>query len=52
VNPDITWLKDDSGADTADLPDPDVMIGEIFEDVAMGLLRLPAKTDNDARHYP
>ena len=33
TNLDITWLKDDSETDVADLPDPDTLIAEIIEEV-------------------
>jgi len=34
---DIFWLKDDSLEDSASLPDPDVLAGEIVEDLQAAL---------------
>jgi type I restriction enzyme M protein len=34
---DITWLKDKSLADLDNLPDPDVLAGEIIENLEAGL---------------
>jgi len=34
---DISWLKDKSLADLDNLPDPDVLAGEIIENLAAGL---------------
>jgi len=31
ANLDVTWLRDDSETDAADLPEPDVFIAEIVE---------------------
>ena len=33
VNLDITWLRDDSETDVGSLPDPDVLIAEIVEEL-------------------
>lgn len=37
VSLDIFWLKDDSIADNADLPDPDVLAAQILEDLEVAL---------------
>jgi type I restriction enzyme M protein len=37
VNLDISWLKDDSLEDTANLPEPDVIAAEIIEDLGAAL---------------
>jgi len=37
VNLDIFWLRDESLADTADLPEPDVLAAEIVEDLQAAL---------------
>jgi type I restriction enzyme M protein len=37
VNLDIFWLRDESLEDTADLPDPDVLVAEIVEDLQAAL---------------
>jgi type I restriction enzyme M protein len=37
VGLDITWLKDDSLEDSANLPEPDVLAGEIVEDLQAAL---------------
>jgi type I restriction enzyme M protein len=42
VNLDITWLKDDSEIDTADLPDPDLLIAEIVEELTAAASELAA----------
>ena len=42
VNLDITWLKDDSEIDAADLPDPDILIAEIVEELTAAALELAA----------
>jgi type I restriction enzyme M protein len=42
VNLDITWLKDDGETDAADLPDPDVLIAEIVEELTAAALELAA----------
>jgi type I restriction enzyme M protein len=42
VNLDITWLKDGSEIAAGDLPDPDVLITEILEDLAAASLELAA----------
>ena len=34
---DIFWLRDESLADSANLPDPDVIAGEIIEDLRAAL---------------
>ena len=34
---DIFWLKDDNLGDSASLPDPDVLAGEIVEDLQSAL---------------
>ena len=42
VNLDITWLKDDTQLDTASLPDPDVLIAEIVENLTAAAIELAA----------
>ena len=42
VNLDITWLKDDNDIDAADLPDPDVLITEIVEELTAAAAELVA----------
>jgi type I restriction enzyme M protein len=42
VNLDITWLKDDSETPAADLPDPDILIAEIVEELTAAALELAA----------
>jgi type I restriction enzyme M protein len=37
VSLDISWLKDESLEDSADLPDPDVIAAEIAEDLEAAL---------------
>ena len=37
VNLDIFWLRDESLEDTANLPDPDVLAGEIVDDLQAAL---------------
>jgi type I restriction enzyme M protein len=37
VNLDLFWLRDDSLADSANLPDPDVLAREIVEDLRAAL---------------
>jgi type I restriction enzyme M protein len=37
VNMDIFWLRDESLEDTANLPDPDILAGEIMEDLQAAL---------------
>jgi type I restriction enzyme M protein len=37
VDLDLFWLKDDSQLDAADLPDPDVIVAEIIEDLQAAL---------------
>jgi hypothetical protein len=41
-NLDITWLKDDSDTDASDLPDPDVLIAEIVEELVAAAQELAA----------
>jgi type I restriction enzyme M protein len=40
VNLDIFWLRDDSLADTTNLPDPDILAAEIVEDLQAALEQL------------
>jgi type I restriction enzyme M protein len=42
---DITWLKDKSLADLDNLPDPDVLAGEIVENLEAGLANFQAIID-------
>jgi type I restriction enzyme M protein len=42
VNLDITWLKDDSESDDADLPGPDALIAEIVEELTATVAELMA----------
>ena len=42
VNLDIIWLKDDSEIDAADLPDPDLLIAQIVEELTAAALELAA----------
>ena len=42
VNLDIFWLKDESLEDSANLPDPDVIAGEIVEDLRTALEQFEA----------
>lgn len=42
VNLDITWLKNDSDIDAADLPDPDLLIAEIVEELTAAAAELAA----------
>lgn len=42
VNLDITWLKDDSETDAASLPDPDILIAEIVEELTAAAAELAA----------
>jgi type I restriction enzyme M protein len=42
VNLDITWLKDDSETDASSLPDPDILIAEIVEELTAAALELAA----------
>lgn len=42
ANLDIIWLKDDSDIDAADLPDPDVLIAEIVEELTAAAAELAA----------
>jgi type I restriction enzyme M protein len=42
VNLDITWLKDDGEIDAADLPDPDILIAEIVEELTAAAFELAA----------
>lgn len=45
VNLDITWLRDDSHVDAADLPDPDVLAAEIIEDLKAALAEFEGLAD-------
>jgi hypothetical protein len=40
LNLDILWLKDESLEGSANLPDPDIIAGEIVEDVQAALAQL------------
>jgi type I restriction enzyme M protein len=42
VNLDLTWLKDDNDVDAADLPDPDVLIAEIVDELTAAAAELAA----------
>jgi type I restriction enzyme M protein len=42
LNLDITWLKDDSDVDASSLPEPDVLIAEIVEELMAAALELAA----------
>ena len=42
ANLDITWLRDDSETDAADLPDPDILIAEIVEELTAAAAELVA----------
>jgi type I restriction enzyme M protein len=42
VNLDIIWLRDDNDIDAADLPDPDVLIAEIVEELTAAAAELAA----------
>lgn len=42
ANLDITWLKDDTETDAASLPDPDVLIAEIVEELTAAAAELAA----------
>jgi type I restriction enzyme M protein len=47
TNLDITWLKDDSETDVADLPDPDTLIAEIIEELNAASTELAAALSGD-----
>ena len=40
VNLDVTWLKDDGNTDPADLPDPDILIAEIVDELTAAAAEL------------
>jgi type I restriction enzyme M protein len=42
VSLDITWLRDDNDVDAADLPDPDILIAEIVEELSAAAAELAA----------
>ncbi len=42
INLDITWLRDDAETYAADLPDPDVLIAEIVEELQAAALEIAA----------
>jgi type I restriction enzyme M protein len=42
VNLDIFWLRDESLEDTANLPNPDILAGEIIEDLQAALEQFTA----------
>ena len=42
MNLDIFWLKDESLEDSDDLPDPDVLAGEIVDDLQTALEQFSA----------
>lgn len=48
TNLDITWLRDDSVTDAADLPDPDTLIAEIVEELTAAAVELAAAASPDA----
>ena len=52
VNLDITWLKDDSETDAADLPDPDALIAEIVEELTAAATELAAAATPADEEYP
>ncbi len=45
VNLDITWLRDDSHLDADDLPDPDILVNEILEDLRAALTEFEELAD-------
>ena len=47
VNLDITWLRDDNDVDAADLPDPDILIAEIVEELSAAAAELSAAASPD-----
>ena len=42
MNLDITWLRDDDDIEGDDLPDPDILIAEIVEDLTAAASELAA----------
>jgi type I restriction enzyme M protein len=46
---DITWLRDESLEDSANLPDPDILAAEIIEDLQAALEELQAISDDLAQ---
>jgi type I restriction enzyme M protein len=47
VNLDITWLKDDNEEDAANLPDPDLLINEILDELAAASKELAEALSSD-----
>ena len=47
VNLDITWLRDDSETDASHLPDPDVLIAEIVDDLMAAASELSEAASGD-----
>ena len=39
---DLTWIRDDNFEDSANLPEPDVLINEALEEIAGAMLELKA----------
>ncbi|HMS12290.1 MAG TPA: N-6 DNA methylase [Microthrixaceae bacterium] len=52
VNLDITWLRDDTVTDAADLPDPDALIAEIVEELTAAAAELAAAASPSAEIGP
>jgi type I restriction enzyme M protein len=46
VNLDIFWIKDESLEDSDSLPEPDVILQEIIEDLESALVQLKAISDD------
>ena len=51
VNLDISWLKDDTDVDAADLPDPDLLIAEIVDELTAAAAELAAAASPPAEPF-